>query len=185
MSNPQTTSNTLSILLRPLDDNASPTLDTSTEWQARHDDESEDSEEFVYPHPTSQPVNANTPPASRQVQPSPAQMESLYAAASSGDLPLLKRLFKNAVDNGEVEHFGLANHASTRTGFTALHAAASRGYYDMVVWRMYNIYHLSWHETHFYLAVIEECGAMPDLEDREGEVSQIIDILHLQGLIYE
>lgn len=67
--------------------------------------------------------------------PSPAQLESLCAAASSGDLPLLKRLFRNALETGDVEPFGLANDASSRTGFTALHVAASRGYLDMVMWR--------------------------------------------------
>lgn len=67
--------------------------------------------------------------------PSPAQLESLYAAASSGDLPLLKRLFRNALKSNDVQQFSLANDASTRTGFTALHAAASRGYLDIVQWR--------------------------------------------------
>ncbi|KNZ73817.1 Putative E3 ubiquitin-protein ligase C36B7.05c [Termitomyces sp. J132] len=85
--------------------------------------------------------------------PSPAQLESLYAAAISGDLILLKHLFQNALINGEVEPFSLANNASSRTGFTALHAAASRGYLDIVTW------------------LIEDCGAMPDLEDREGETA--------------
>lgn len=68
------------------------------------------------------------------LHPSPAQLESLYAAASSGDLHLLQRLFKNALENGNVEPFSLANEASSRTGFTALHAAASKGYYNTVVW---------------------------------------------------
>ncbi|KAJ3517969.1 hypothetical protein NLJ89_g163 [Agrocybe chaxingu] len=113
-----------------------------------------DDEEFVYPASGSNATGEHTSiPSARQLEPSPAQMESLYAAASSGDLPLLKRLFKNAVDNGEVERFSLANHASSRTGFTALHAAANRGYHDIAVW------------------LIEECGAMPDLEDREGETA--------------
>lgn len=70
-----------------------------------------------------------------QKLPSPAQLESLYAAASSGDLPLLKRLFRNALERNDVEQFNLANDASTRTGFTALHVAASRGYLEIVQWR--------------------------------------------------
>ena len=69
-----------------------------------------------------------------QRHPSPAQLESLYAAASSGDLSLLKRLFRNALDTGDVEAFALANDASSRTGLTALHAAASRGFLDVVRW---------------------------------------------------
>lgn len=70
-----------------------------------------------------------------QSQPSPAQLESLYAAASAGDLRLLKSIFQKASENGNVEAFSLANDASSRTGLTALHAAASRGYMDIVKWR--------------------------------------------------
>jgi len=93
------------------------------------DDEDED---FVYP--AAEPEHPKEVPRQRH-PPSPAQLESLFAAASSGDLPLLKRLFKNALEIGNVESFGLANDASSRTGTTALHAAASRGYLDIVVWR--------------------------------------------------
>ncbi|KAF9534177.1 hypothetical protein CPB83DRAFT_320860 [Crepidotus variabilis] len=99
---------------------------------------SDDEEEFVYPSEPSSVGVASAPAPTRVSEPSPAQLESLFAAASSGDLPLLKRLFKKAVENGEVEAFALANYASTRTGFTALHAAASRGYYDIAVWRMFS-----------------------------------------------
>ena len=70
----------------------------------------------------------------RQVEPSPSLLESLYDAASSGDLPCLKELFKDAQSAG-IEPFILANDASSSpTGFTLLHVAASRGYYDMSVW---------------------------------------------------
>ncbi|KAG6378849.1 hypothetical protein JVT61DRAFT_13129 [Boletus reticuloceps] len=86
-------------------------------------------------------------------RPSPAQLEALSAAASQGDLALLKKLFDTALQSGDLEAFALANHASSRTGFTALHAAASRGYLDIVKW------------------LVENCGAMPDLEDREGETA--------------
>ncbi|KAG5637455.1 hypothetical protein H0H81_004472 [Sphagnurus paluster] len=117
---------------------------------------SEEDEEFVYPSAptvnTEEEVDQVTLPPQHQ-PPSPAQLESLYAAATSGDLLLLKRLFRNALETGQVEPFNLANHASSRTGFTALHAAASRGYLDIVMW------------------LVEDCGAMPDLEDREGETA--------------
>ncbi|KAL4264569.1 hypothetical protein AB1N83_004346 [Pleurotus pulmonarius] len=43
--------------------------------------------------------------------------------------------------------------AVPETGSTALHAAASRGYLDIVQW------------------LVEQCGAMPDLEDKEGETA--------------
>ncbi|KAG2152105.1 hypothetical protein BD769DRAFT_1623744 [Suillus cothurnatus] len=95
------------------------------------------------------PVSQSAAPA--QPHPSPAQLEALSAAASSGDLSLLKKLFQTASQGGEVEAFSLSNDASSRTGFTVLHAAASRGYLDIVKW------------------LVEDCGAIPDLEDREGE----------------
>jgi hypothetical protein len=66
---------------------------------------------------------------------SPAQLEALYAAASSGDLPLLQRIVRNALHTGNAESFSLVNGASSRTGSTALHAAAGRGYLDIVKWR--------------------------------------------------
>lgn len=72
----------------------------------------------VVQHPTKRP-------------PSPAQLEALQAAASSGDLRLLQNLFRSALE-GDVEPFALANDASSRTGLTALHVAASRGYLEIV-----------------------------------------------------
>jgi len=86
---------------------------------------------MIYSEP--EPEHAEVP--RQRNPPSPAQLESLCAAASSGDLPLLKRLFRNALETGDVEPFRLANDTSSRTGFTALHVAASRGYLDMVMWR--------------------------------------------------
>ncbi|TFK43397.1 hypothetical protein BDQ12DRAFT_695591 [Crucibulum laeve] len=119
----------------------------------RHDEE----DEFVYPGASTTEPAVDTPTVvqnpPQQAHPSPAQLESLYAAASAGDLPLLKRLFKNALDTSDVQPFSLTNDASSRTGFTALHAASSRGYLDIVIW------------------LVEECGAIPDLEDREGEAA--------------
>ena len=91
-------------------------------------------QEFVYPAapPPKKDVDISSP---RQVQPSPTQLESLYDAAYSGDLPRLKMEFKNVVESTEVEPFYLANDASSsRTGFTLLHVAASRGHYDVAVW---------------------------------------------------
>ncbi|KAJ7179178.1 hypothetical protein C8R46DRAFT_1345583 [Mycena filopes] len=112
-------------------------------------DADDDDDEFVYPTSGAQ----QAPSAPPLQHPSPAQLESIYAAASSGDLSLLKRLFRNALDTGNVEPFSLSNDASPRTGFTALHAAASRGYLDIVIW------------------CIESGYAMPDLEDKEGETA--------------
>jgi hypothetical protein len=96
-----------------------------------------DEEEFVYPGLSQPSEIAEEPapvPAPAQSRPSPAQLESLYAAASSGDLALLKKLFRNALESNDVQSFSLSNEASARTGLTALHAAASRGYLDIVQW---------------------------------------------------
>ncbi|KAH9940598.1 hypothetical protein B0H21DRAFT_794571 [Amylocystis lapponica] len=68
--------------------------------------------------------------------------------------------FRRAVQSGDVEPFALANDASSRTGLTALHAASSRGYLDIVKW------------------LVEECGAMPDIEDKEGETALHKAALH-------
>jgi len=75
------------------------------------------------------------PPRPSKRKPSQAQLETLYAAASSNDLRRLQDLFKNACQNEDVEEFALANDAAVRTGLTALHAAASRGYLEIVQWR--------------------------------------------------
>ncbi|CAK5275708.1 unnamed protein product [Mycena citricolor] len=131
--------------------------------EAPEDDEDEEDEEFVYPASDPPEVEvADEPPAPSPPQPhaTPAQLEALYAAASSGDLPLLKRLFRSALDTSNVEPFSLSNDASTRTGFTALHAAASRGYLQIVRW------------------LVEDCGAMADLEDKEGETALHKAALH-------
>lgn len=76
--------------------------------------------------------SSNAKPA--RSHPTPAQLESLIAASSSGDLTLLQNLFRNALQTGEVEPFALANDASTRSGLTALHIASSRGYLEVVKW---------------------------------------------------
>ncbi|KII94681.1 hypothetical protein PLICRDRAFT_188292 [Plicaturopsis crispa FD-325 SS-3] len=106
--------------------------------------EDDSEEEFVYPGAAEGRSNGDEghiiTHAAVPHHPSPAQLESLYAAASSGDLSLLKKLFTTALRTGDVEAFALSNDASSRTGFTALHAAASRGYLDIVKWRMCHIY---------------------------------------------
>lgn len=89
------------------------------------------------PIPSPSPSPSPSPPT--QTHASPAQLEALYAAASSGDLPLLQGIVRNASQTGNVEPFSLVNDASSRTGLTALHASASRGYLDIVQWRKANL----------------------------------------------
>jgi hypothetical protein len=101
----------------------------------------DDDEEFVYPT-TSSPTHAHSAAAhvassseANTRKASSAVLETVYAAAASGDLQSLKTLFREALDGGDVEAFALANDATPRTGLTALHAAASRGHFDIVTWR--------------------------------------------------
>ncbi|KAI0775987.1 hypothetical protein BD413DRAFT_257833 [Trametes elegans] len=126
-----------------------------------HDDS--DDEEFVYPGSDdgttlssadpppapaqdSSPPRAGTPtpeplvapahsPVPSKSHPSAAQLEALRAAAASGELRRVQGEFRGAVRGYDVDPFELANDASPRTGLTALHAAASRGYLDIVKWR--------------------------------------------------
>ena len=85
------------------------------------------------------PPSPSPPPPARPLKqkPTQAQLEALYAAASSNDLRLLQNLFRNACQNEDAEAFVLANDAAVRTGLTALHAAASRGYLEIVQWRKF------------------------------------------------
>ncbi|EJU06536.1 ankyrin [Dacryopinax primogenitus] len=124
------------------------------------DEEDEDSdEEFVYPRPSEK----HDPPAtvsSPVEEPSTVLLECLAAAAASGDLTTLQKVCAAAYEDGKNENFSpfaLANDAAPRTGLTALHAAASRGRLEIVRWRK--------------LFIIEECGAMVDFEDKEGETA--------------
>jgi hypothetical protein len=113
-------------------------------------DEDDEDEEFIYPgsreETQPEPPQETVPPAAstsatneqpRPVERDPAQLEEIYAAAVSGDLHILQTLFQSAVssETGNTEAFALANDATTRTGLTPLHGAASRGHVEIVQWR--------------------------------------------------
>jgi len=104
----------------------------------------EENEEFNYPvSPLQQAEEQHLPPIPppREVvvsRPSPAQLETIYAAALSGDLELLKKLFTNATSQSDIEPFALANDAAPRTGLTAIHASASRGHVNVLRWRKFS-----------------------------------------------
>lgn len=115
-----------------LRNNDTASLEPQVDTSRRHEDDSD--EEFVYPG-ADEDESSTAHAHQSSSQPSPAQLESLYAASSSGDLAQLQRLFKNATETNNVQPFSLANDATSRTGFTVLHAAASRGYLDIVTWR--------------------------------------------------
>lgn len=124
------------------------------------------------------PSIAITPPPQEPIptrHPSATQLEAIQTAASSGDLVLLRQLFRSALHTGEIEPFALANDASPRTGLTALHAAASRGRLEIVKWRTSDICDSQREKSDPYIVtVMEECGAIPDIEDKEGEVGKML-----------
>lgn len=150
--------------------------------------EDSDDEEFVYPgaeqhteqveaeeeqprraDPKPEPLPVAAAPVPTKSPPSPAQLEALHAAATSGELTRVQTVFKSALKSGDVESFALANDAPSRIGQTALHAASSRGYLDIVKWRTCLLTVLK-NIILTVAAVVEDCGAIPDIEDREGEV---------------
>jgi hypothetical protein len=103
-----------------------------------HEPEEEEDDSFTYPAesahqtPSQAPVLQPAQPDTKQPQLMNAEFEKLYGAASSGDLDLLMRLFRSS----PVDAFTVSNEASSRTGHTLLHCAASRGHLDVVSWRM-------------------------------------------------
>jgi hypothetical protein len=119
--------------------NGSPNGQSTGKAISSSSSEDESGDEFLYPGASDEPEHPaenQIPAAVSQSHPSPAQLEALFAAASAGDLPLVQRLFRSALTTSDVGAFALANDASSRTGLTALHAAASRGYVDIVQWCM-------------------------------------------------
>jgi hypothetical protein len=116
---------------------------------AHEEQEDSDDEPFVYPgsyeshtedmpvHPMASAEEPSIAPAPRPLRrpvASPEQLEEIYSAAATGDLFLLQTLFQSALASGDLEAFALANSATSRTGLTPLHAAASRGHLEIVQW---------------------------------------------------
>ena len=130
--------------------------------------EEDDEEPFTYPgsnsseppspkfqyepsSPISSPVIQDLPPVvetsvppsvSISSHPTPAHLEAIATAASTGDLERLQTLFQSIVAETGAQAFALANDAAQRTGQTALHVAASRGHLQTVQWRMCFYCHL-------------------------------------------
>lgn len=136
-----------------------------------HDDEEED-EAFVYPVSSNQEVvnghhapsaadesarpsqeDEDAPPATDAPrQPPPAiDYERLHQLCISGTLESLQQFFQQTTDSG-VSSFALANEANPSSGLMPIHYAAKQGRLDVLKW------------------LVEDVGALVEIEDREGEV---------------
>lgn len=77
----------------------------------------------------------------------------ISTACQNGDLERLASLMSKSGGEGDGSNrFTLANQTNPHTGLAPLHYAAQRGHVDVVKW------------------LIEESGALPELEDGDGEV---------------
>lgn len=79
-----------------------------------------------------------------------ARQESLYTTAQQGNIERVQALLMH---EGEPLNVNLA---SSSTGMTVLHYAASRGHLQIVQ------------------LLVDQCGAIVDMADREGEVSKLV-----------
>lgn len=84
----------------------------------------------------------------------PVDHAQLASLATTGPLASLKTFFQHASseEGGDHSAFALANEPSPASGLVPLHYAAKEGRSDIVKW------------------LVEEAGALAELEDREGEV---------------
>ncbi|BGO96805.1 hypothetical protein NBRC10513v2_000741 [Rhodotorula toruloides] len=107
-------------------------------------------------------------PVERDERAHPVRTASTASSSKGYEPTVLRNLISTACQNGDLERlvslmsrsggeadgsnrFTLANQTSPHTGLAPLHYAAQRGHVDVVKW------------------LIEECGAMPELEDGDGE----------------
>jgi hypothetical protein len=144
------------------------------EYNAEEDDD--DEEAFVYPgaaeaEESEEPVPAVAAPVAEDAETSrgadtaplepaaPAQPEvpldhaTLASLSTTGPLSALEAFFAQASADGHSS-FVLANEPGPNSGLVPLHYAAREGKADIVRW------------------LIEEAGALVELEDKEGEVSR-------------
>lgn len=118
-------------------------------------DDAEEEEQQAEPEPAplvSEPEAPAPAPAAPAVELPPIDYAALAQLATNAPLSFLQAFFTRVSLQGHSS-FALANEPSPSSGLVPLHYAAREGRADVVRW------------------LVEEAGAMVELEDREGEVS--------------
>jgi len=82
----------------------------------------------------------------------------IHEASAVGDLHRVQELFEFHSEGRSEDLFLFANDMKTTTGLTPLHYAASKGHYEVVKW------------------LVDTAGAVVDLEDFTGEVSNDLNM---------
>lgn len=102
-------------------------------------------------HP-SEPASAPAP-APAPAPSAPIDHARLSHLCSTGPLSALQAFFASTAAEAGTSSFALANEANPASGYSPLHYAAREGKLEIAKW------------------LVEECGALVEMEDREGEVS--------------
>lgn len=102
----------------------------------------------------SQQALASTSTASQSSASASIDYAYLQRLCISGSLEELQNFFSEVVKTSQITAFALANEPNPASGLVPIHYAAKEGRTEILKW------------------LIENVGAIVDVEDREGEVSQ-------------
>ncbi|PWN26435.1 hypothetical protein BDZ90DRAFT_38888 [Jaminaea rosea] len=136
-----------------------------------NEEEEEEEEDFVYPSGTNDVVHvgsvtSSSPLPSEGMQgsgdqskgpprprPRPIDYQRLHELCTSGSLESLQLFFQQTTEMTGTSSFALANEPNPSSGQMPIHYAAKQGKLDLLKW------------------LVEDVGALVEIEDREGEVS--------------
>ncbi|CAO1635991.1 unnamed protein product [Jaminaea pallidilutea] len=100
-----------------------------------------------------QPSPSDTPATSSTSRPANIDYDQVHKLATSGSLADLQRFFETTSRTNQLSTFALANEPSPASGLMLIHHAAKTGKLDVLRW------------------LVEEAGALVEIEDREGETA--------------
>ena len=103
---------------------------------------------------TSQQAQASTSTASQSSSSASVDYAHLQRLCISGSLEELQNFLSQVIKTSQITAFALANEPNPASGLVPIHYAAKEGRTEILKW------------------LIENVGAIVDVEDREGEVSQ-------------